>query len=408
MRMRQRILTIPGADALKRAILMTAVAVFAVACASGGSNRNQLTQGADPSLPPGQQGPSVKVALLLPLSAQGGAANIAKALKQAGELALFDLNNPTVTLMTKDTQGTPEGAKAAATAAIQGGAELVIGPLFAKSVTAAADVTRAANVPMIAFSSDQSVAGNGVYLLSFLAGRDVPAIVSYSISQGRQKFGALIPKTPYGQVVERAFRSAVSSQGGQLVAVEQIPLDANAMLEPAKRLAQYTKSDDPAVPPQIDALFLPIGQEHLPTVAALMPYFEIDTNRVKLIGTGLWDYPNIGRETPLVGGWFPAPDPKGWRSFTQRYVKAYETTPPRLASLSYDAVGIAISLSTEAPGRRYTAQQLTRQRGFAGVDGLFRLLPDGTSERGLAILEVQKFGARVVQQAPVTFSRAQF
>lgn len=406
--MRQRTVTIPGTDAFKRAILMIAVAVFAVACASGGSNRNQLTQGVDPSLPPGQQGPSVKVALLLPLSAQGGAANIAKALKQAGELALFDLNNPTVTLMTKDTQGTPEGAKAAAAAAIQSGAELVIGPLFAKSVTAAADVTRAANVPMIAFSSDQSVAGNGVYLLSFLAGRDVPAIVSYSISQGRQKFGALIPKTPYGQVVERAFRSAVSSQGGQLVAVEQIPLDANAMIEPAKRLAQYTKSDDPAVPPQIDALFLPIGQEHLPTVAALMPYFEIDTKRVKLIGTGLWDYPNIGRETPLVGGWFPAPDPKGWRSFTQRYVKAYETTPPRLASLAYDAVGIAISLSTEAPGRRYTAQQLTRQRGFAGVDGLFRLLTDGSSERGLAILEVQKFGARVVQQAPVTFSRAQF
>lgn len=406
--MRQQTVSNAVVDALKRAFLMLAVTLLAAACASGGSSRNQLSQGVDPSLPPGQQGPAVKVALLLPLSAQGGAANIAKALKQAGELALFDLNNPTVTLMTKDTQGTPEGAKAAATAAIQGGAELVIGPLFAKSVTAAAEVTRAANVPMIAFSSDQSVAGNGVYLLSFLAGRDVPAIVAYAISQGRRNFGALIPKSAYGQVVERAFRSAVSSQGGQLVAVEQIPLDANAMLEPAKRIAQYTKSDDPSIPPRIDALFMPIGQEHLPTVAALMPYFEIDTNRVKLLGTVLWNYPNIGRETPLVGGWFPAPDPKGWRSFTQRYVKAYETTPPKLASLSYDAVGIAIALSTEPPGRRYTKAQLTRQRGFAGVDGLFRLLGDGTSERGLAILEVQKFGARVVRQAPVTFGGAQF
>ncbi len=393
---------------LKGVLLLLAVAVLAVACASGGSNRTQLSQGVDPNAPPGQPRPSVKVAVLLPLSGKGGAASIAKALKQAGELALFDLDNPTVTLMTRDTQGTPEGAKAAATSAIQNGAELVIGPLFAKSVTAAAEVTRAANVPMIAFSSDQSVAGNGVYLLSFLAGRDVPTIVSYAMSQGRRNFGALIPKTPYGEIVERAFRAAVSSQGGQLVAVEQFKVDANSMLEPAQRIAAFTKSPDPTIPPRIDTLFIPVGQENLPTVAALMPYFEIDTRLVKLIGTGLWDYPNIGREAPLIGGWFPAPDPKGWRAFTQRYVKAYETTPPRLASLAYDAVGIAIALSTEKPGRRYTPQQLTRQRGFAGVDGLFRLLSDGTSERGLAVLEVQKFGARVVQPAPVTFGRAQF
>ena len=139
-----------------------------------------------------------------------------------------------------------------------------------------------------------------------------------------------------------------------------------------------------------------------------MPYFEIDTKAVKLLGTGLWDYPNVGREKPLIGGWFPAADPKGWRVFTQRYVKAYQTTPPRLASLAYDAVGIAIALSQGKPGRRYAPGQITRARGFSGVDGLFRLLPDGTSERGLAILEVQKFSARVIQPAPIAFGRAQF
>ena len=238
----------------------------------------------------------MKVALLLPLSGAGNAANLAKALKQAGELALFDLDNPTVTLTTKDTRGTPEGAQAAATAAVQEGAELVIGPLFAKSVTAAAAVTRQAKIPMVAFSSDQSVAGNGVYLLSFLAGRDVPTIVAYTISQGRRNFGALIPNSPYGRVVEGAFRQAVNSRGGQVVVLEKFAPDANSMLEPAKRVAQYAKSEDPTIPPQIDALFIPVGQGTLPTVAALMPYYEIDTTKVKLIGTGLWDYPNVGRE----------------------------------------------------------------------------------------------------------------
>ncbi len=395
----------------RRMLLLCAVGVLVAACASGGSNRTQL--GGDPNAQfgdgqPGQPRPTVKVALLLPLSGPGNAANLAKALKQAGELALFDLDNPTVTLTTKDTKGTPEGARAAATAAVQEGAELVVGPLFAKSVTAAAEVTRQARIPMVAFSSDRSVAGNGVYLLSFLAGRDVPTIVAYTVSQGRRNFGALIPKSPYGRIVESAFRQAVNAQGGQVVVVEQFAPDANSMLEPAKRVAEFAKSEDPTIPPQIDALFIPVGEGTLPTVAAMVPYYEIDTTKVKLIGTGLWDYPNIGREKPLVGGWFPAADPKGWRSFSQRYVKAYETTPPRLASLSYDAVGIAIALSQGRPGQRYAANQLTRSQGFTGVDGLFRLLPDGTSQRGLAILEVQKFGTRVIQPAPLSFAGAQF
>lgn len=393
--------------------MLCAVGVLIFACSSGGSNRGQLGGGLGPGGQfgdgqPGQPRPTVKVALLLPLSGAGNAASLAKSLKQAGELALFDLDNPTVTLTTKDTRGTPEGAAGAATAALQEGAELVIGPLFAKSVTAAAQVTRQARIPMVAFSSDQSVAGNGVYLLSFLAGRDVPTIVAYTIAQGRRNFGALIPKSPYGRIVENAFRQAVNARGGRVVVLEQFQPDANSMLEPAKRVAEFAKSPDPSIPPQIDALFIPVGQETLPTAAALVPYYEIDTTKVKLIGTGLWDYANIGREKALIGGWFPAPDPKGWRSFSQRYVKAYQTTPPRLASLSYDAVGIAIALSQGKPGRRYTPAQLTRSQGFTGVDGLFRLLADGTSQRGLAILEVQKFGTRVIQPAPVSFGGAQF
>ena len=123
---------------------------------------------------------AVKVALLLPITGSGNTPSVAKALKQAAELALFDFDNPNVSLVPKDTKGTPDGARAAAESAIQDGAELIIGPLFAGEVSAAAPVARQAGIPMIAFSSDQKVAGNGVYLLSFLAGRDVPRIVSFA------------------------------------------------------------------------------------------------------------------------------------------------------------------------------------------------------------------------------------
>ncbi len=351
----------------------------------------------------------IKVAMLLPLGAKGGSAKIAAALKKAGELAMFDFNNPDIILTAKDTKGTPAGAKAAAIAAVNSGAELIIGPLFSKNVKAAAPIAQKAGVPMIAFSSDRNVAGNGVYLLSFLAGQDVDRIVSYTIGNGKRRFGALIPDTAYGHIVEKAFQKAIEKHGGELVALKRFPVDPNGMLKPIEAIAKLARTRDPKtkepIERQIDALFVPAGAQIIPTLSPILPYFEVDTNAVKLVGTGSWDYSDIGREKPFRKGWFPGPTPEGWRKFTRRYAETYGKAPPRIASLAYDAVSVAVSLSKKPRGSRYTARQLTRRSGFAGVDGLFRLRNDGTSERGLAVLEIQKFGARVVDRAPRLFSR---
>ena len=110
----------------------------------------------------------VRVGLLLPFSADNETARrIASAMFDAAQLAVFDAGDENFLLMPKDTRGDAEGAAAAARSALADGAEIILGPLFSESVDAAAAVTRAAQVPMIAFSSDLTSAGNGVYLLSF-------------------------------------------------------------------------------------------------------------------------------------------------------------------------------------------------------------------------------------------------
>ena len=345
---------------------------------------------------------TVKVALLLPITASGSTPAVAKALKQAAELALFDFDNPNVSLIPKDTKGTAEGARLAAESALQDGAELIIGPLFAQEVSAAAPVARQGGVPMIAFSSDEKVAGNGVYLLSFLAGRDVPRIVSFALSQGKRNFAELIPQSAYGRIAESAFAKAVSGGGGQASVRATFPTDdSGAMVGPVRQVANAIKSGR-----SVDALFLPAGREDLPALAPLLASEGLSSGQVQFIGTGQWDYPNIGSERALVGGWYPAPDPKGWSSFVAKYSKTYGAAPPRIASLAYDAVSLAVSLSGNPPGQRYTVTQLTRASGFSGIDGLFRLLYDGTSERGLAILEVREGGARVIDPAPSSFATA--
>jgi ABC-type branched-subunit amino acid transport system substrate-binding protein len=380
-----------------RLLLATlAVAAVLAACGAPGGSGG----GPAPSIT-GSSG-TVKVALLLPVTASGSTPAIAKALKQAAELALFDFDNPNVTLIPKDTKGTPDGARLAAESALQDGAELIIGPLFAQEVAAAAPVARQGGVPVIAFSSDEKVAGNGVYLLSFLAGRDVPRIVSFALARGKRNFAELIPQSAYGRIAETAFAKAVSAGGGQAeVRATFPPGESGAMVGPVRQVANAIKSGQ-----RVDALFLPAGREDLPDIAPLLASEGAANGQVQMIGTGQWDYPNIGSERALIGGWYAAPDPKGWSGFVEKYAKTYGAPPPRIASIAYDAVSLAVSLSPNPPGQRYTTAQLTRPSGFTGIDGLFRLLYDGTSERGLAILEVREGGPRVIDPAPSSFATA--
>ena len=395
----------------RRAILMGAAAALLPGCTTGGGGdgpQTSLTQSQTVTAATAStlSAASVKVGLLLPFSKSGDGAQIATALKQAAELALFDVSGANIALIPKDTLGTAQGAAAAAQAAIGEGAELLLGPLYAAEVQAVAPVARQANVPVLAFSSDRKVAGNGVYLLSFLAGADVERAISFAASNGKRTFAALVPQTPYGALVEQAFKAAVTKAGGRVAAIERYAVDANAIADPVNRLKTGFMTAQKAGAP-IDALLIPGGQDVLPIVSPMLPYNAIDAKAVKLLGTGGWDYPSIGQEAGLNGGWFAGPDPAAWKEFAARYAKTYGGAPARLATLGYDAVTLALALAANAPGQRFTSGTLTRPSGFAGVDGLFRLRPDGTCERGLAILEVTKFGPSVIDAAPSAFTVAQ-
>jgi len=346
-------------------------------------------------LAPSDKRQQVKVALLVSLTAQGQPGLIGKSLKQAAELALFERDSPNLQLIVKDDKGTPEGARAAAEEAIKGGAQLILGPLFAKAVSAVAPAARQAHVPVVSFSTDMHVAGNGVYLLSFQPAPEVARIVAYAMQKGKRRFAALIPDDALGKVASAAFTEAVGRTGGTIVALETYPLSANAVVEPMRKVSAAIQAAEADGMP-VDALFLPGGQETLELVARLLPQAEIDTEKVKVLGTGGMDYPNAGREPRLVGAWYPAPDPRGWADFSQRYAKSYGQAPPRIASLAHDAVSLAIALASGANGQRFDAAELTRPGGFTGVDGAYRLLGDGSTERALAIVEVQKFGGGIV------------
>jgi len=337
----------------------------------------------------------VRVALILPLSGQGNASVAGQSMKNAAEMALAEFKSPNIQLLVKDDGGTVQSAQAGAQQAISEGAEIIIGPIFAQSVSAVGQIARMSNIPVIAFSTDVSVAARGVYLLSFLPETDVRRIVDFSISRGKRSFAALLPDNAYGAVVEGAFQQEVSRRGGRVVVLEKYTLEGNRINEAVRRLSQAAN--------QVDSIFIPDSPDAVPQVVNALAANGVDLRRVQMIGSGLWEDARISSTAALEGAWYAAPEANGYRNFSARYRARYGQDPVRTATLAYDAVALVAALVKTQGPQRFSETSLTNPSGFAGVDGVFRFRPEGTNERGLAVLRVAPAGGQVLSPAPHSF-----
>ena len=346
-----------------------------------------------PTTPEAAAPGKITVALLLPLSGPSG--SLGQAMLNAAQMALFDLGDDRLVLLTRDTQGSAAGATSAAQSAITGGAQLILGPLLAAEVEAVKPIAQAAHVPVLAFSTATQLAGGGTYLLGFTPSQEIVRVTAYAHEHGHDHFAVLAPRSPYGELVADAVKDAVAADGATLVRVEFYDPGTNDMAAAVRQFA--SEGHD------YDALFLPEGDGRLKTLAPQLPYFDIDPEQVKFLGTGLWDEPGLGTEPALDGAWYAAPPPSLRAAFEKRYRELYKNPPARLATLGYDATALAAVLARAPQGANFSDAALTNPNGFSGVDGIFRLLPSGLVQRGLGILEVHRSGNTVIDPAPQSF-----
>ncbi|MGE0737081.1 MAG: penicillin-binding protein activator [Alphaproteobacteria bacterium] len=377
-----------------------------------------------------QPGQTVKVALILPLT--GDYAEVGQAMQRAAEIALFDVGDKRVQLVPLDDKGTPEGAADAANQAIAQNVNLILGPLLAGSVRAVRDRAATASINVVAFSTDATVAGGNVYLLSFLPEQQVARIMAQAAQQNLKRIAVLAPQTPYGtQVVKhvqdlaprftmsvarvayydvnakdyskeiRAFADYDRRHGAALAARSRAQSQAND--EASRRAAQRMKRVDAIGELDFDAVLIPEGGQRLQLVASLLNFYEVDPGKIRYLGMGQWDDPALKREPSVKGAWFAAPPPEARSRFVEKYRAAHKTEPPRIATLAYDAVALAAVLARNPNGPDFSAAALTNERGFSGLDGIFRFRTDGLSERGLAVLQIERDDFKVISPAPTTF-----
>lgn len=372
----------------------------------------------------------VPVGLLLPLT--GRSATLGRSLLDAAQLATFEVADKKFVLLPRDTKGTPEGARAAAASAIQNGARILLGPVFAQSAFEAAPVARGAGINMISFTNNRTVAGNGAFVLGFLPGERIARIISYAAGQGATRFAALLPEGVYGDGAREAFEQAVARAGGTVVRIERyFQKDPQSAAAAAKRLGNYdarrfalkqqrealAKANDEVsrrtlkrLEPletlgdvDFDAVLLLETGEALKGLAPLLPYYDIDIRTVRILGIDDWSARSLRREPSLNRAWFVSPSIAAVTAFETRFKKIYGREPNALAPLAYDVAALAAVLASRQDGPDFSAQALTAPNGFAGSTGLFRLLPSGLVEHQFAVYEVRQDGIRTISEAPQSF-----
>ena len=333
----------------------------------------------------------VRVGMILPLTQNGSPSPIGASMRNAAQLAINDSGASYITLMVQDDHSTADGATQAAQSELGAGAQLLLGPVFANDVRAAAAATKSAGRPMIAFSTDVTVAAPGVYLLSFLIQSYVDRILQYAVSTGKKSFGIMAPQNDYGNVAAQRFQEMAGNVNAQVVVTARY--SSGQMATAAGQVA--------AVQGQIDALFIPEQADAMPAVAGALGSANVKT---KFLGTGVWNDARVLKSPQMQGAWFSAPDNSGFNAFAQRYRAKFNSDPARLATLAYDAVTLAAALARSGGPDPFNQAALTNVSGFNGADGVFRFRADGTNERGLAVMEIGDGEAKVISPAPRSFA----
>ncbi|MGE0754180.1 MAG: penicillin-binding protein activator [Alphaproteobacteria bacterium] len=356
-------------------------------------------------IPPGT--PAIKVALLVPLS--GESAPLGTAMLDAANMALYDsyLSVPSdqihsqIVLLPKDSGSTPVDSANVAEQAVAQGVKFIVGPLFSQSVSQVKPVVQGRNIPILAFSNTKEIADSNTFIFGFLPEQQVQRMADYAFLNNYTRVALLAPNDAYGQRIQERLLTVYGRKGGLVKPIEQYAPSPTNIDAAVGRLAAFNDTNKDQA---FQAIFIADGGYQLRNIISSIKKTNIDLNQIKLLGTGLWDDPEIAKIPEMRGAWFSSSTPSVARSFENRFQVLYGYKPVRLASLAYDAVSQIARISLSQSSEQLDMSQLTDPEGFISpANGLVRLLPDGTNDRKLAIIEITPSGFKVIDSAPTSF-----
>ena len=370
--------------------------VWLAACEPVGSANDNNGRRIDPNA-------TVQVALLVPGgSGDGTDSLLASNLENAARLAISDLNGISIDLRVYNTGADPVVAASVASQAVNDGAKIILGPLFGEAANAVGIAVANRNVNVLAFSNNTSIAGGNVFVLGATFQNTANRLVQYSGRQGISRYAVIHGDDVAGEAGRYAITTAVRNNGGQVSSIESYPLSQQGIFNSARRISASTKSGG------ADAVFLTAGvNADLPILATALRDTGIDPAETQYIGLTRWSAAPQALALPgLQGGLFTLPDQNMKNLFESRYTAAYGNAPHPLSGLAYDGIAAIGALVAAGNANALTKLALTSPQGFQGTAGIFRLLPNGQNQRGLAVATVRDGGVVVLEPAPRSFGGA--
>lgn len=359
-----------------------------------------------PGTAPPAGGGTVQVALLVPSgSGQSQDELFGSNLENAARLAMADLSGVKVDLRVYRTGGSPAKASALAKQAVDEGAQVILGPFYSEEANAAGVAVAGTGVNVLAFSNNAAIAGGNVFVLGQTFDVTARRLAGYAVRNGKSKVLIVHDRNVAGEVGKAAIERGVAAAGGKVVGVTSYEFSQNGIVEAAPGIVSAARSSGAT------ALFLTADTAGaLPLLTQLLVDNGIDRSTTQFIGLTRWDIPPATLSLPGVqGGWFAMPDPGLTAQFRERYAAAYGSQPAPVAALAYDGIAAIGALAGRVrDGAPISKADLTQSAGFAGVAGIFRFLPDGTNQRGLAVAQIRGNQVVVVESAPRTFAGAGF
>ena len=345
----------------------------------------------------------VPVALLVPQSSDG-TAQIAADLENAARLAAAQLDDLEIDLRVYDTAGDATVAASVAQQAVDDGAKIIIGPLYAEAANAAGTAVADDGINVLSFSNNTTIAGGNVFVLGKTFDNTARRIVSFAAEQGKERAMVIHSDRIDGQMGLNAFQSAAAETNLRIVSAQSFELTQESVVNTVPLIRASAEIED------VDTLFLTSSSAGaLPLLAQLLPEAGLDPANVQYVGLTRWDIPPQTLElNGLQGGWFAVPDLTRTENFSTQFQEQFGNRPHQLASLAFDGIAAIGALAQAGFDDILTREALTQPSGFQGVDGIFRLKDDGTNERGLAIATVQDKQVLIIDPAPRSFAISGF
>lgn len=347
----------------------------------------------------------VPVALLVPGgSGQASDELLARSLQNAARMAINDLGGVAIDLRVYNTAGQPGQAQAMALKAADEGAKIVLGPVFAQEANAAGVALSSRGINVLSFSNNTDIAGGNVFVMGPTFQNTANRLATYAARQGKRRVMVVYDQNTAGQIGKAAIEQGVSRAGGSVVAAQGYEFSQNGIVSAIPGIAATARASG------ADALFLTADSAGaLPLVTQLLRDNQVSPETTKFIGLTRWDIPAATQSLPGVqGGWFALPDPALYQQYQARYQAAYGEAPHPISGLAYDGIAAIGALLKQGKADALTGAALTQGAGFVGVGGIFRLRPDGTNERGLAVAEIRNNQVIVIDPAPRSFAGAGF